>query len=135
MEIILFARIKLSINLEANLFLMCILRIMHKTGQTYLFTYIFNLIQKNSTEGSKRRKRRIPKSGCESKITASKERRNPGMIRSPKDYIEQIDVQNQINQPKELLTTGHFCVLLRQSARQYSEDYPLCTPLCACLIF
>ena len=35
-----------------------------------------------------------------------------------KDYIEQIDVQKQINQPKELPTTGHFCILLRQSARR-----------------
>ena len=26
-------------------------------------------------------------------------------------YVEQIDVQSQINQPKELPTTGHFCIL------------------------
>ena len=35
----------------------------------------------------------------------------------PKDYIEHIDVQSQVNEPKELPNTGHFCVLLRQSAR------------------
>jgi len=29
-----------------------------------------------------------------------------------KDHIEQIDVQSQINQLKELPTTGHFCILL-----------------------
>ena len=42
-----------------------------------------------------------------------------------KDHIGNIDVQSQINQPKELLTTGPFCVLLRQSARKHSVSYPL----------
>ena len=37
-----------------------------------------------------------------------------------KDYIEQIDVQSQINQPKELPKTGHFCIQLRQSARKHT---------------
>ena len=36
-----------------------------------------------------------------------------------------VDVQSQINEPKELVATGHFCVQLRQSARKYSVDYPL----------
>ena len=47
-----------------------------------------------------------------------------------KGYIEEIDVQSQINQPKELPTTGHFCVLLRQSARKYSVDYSLHPTMC-----
>ena len=34
-------------------------------------------------------------------------------------YVGQIDVQSQINLPKELPTTGNFCVLLIQSARKY----------------
>ena len=40
-----------------------------------------------------------------------------------KDYIEQMDVQSQINQTKELPITGHLYVLLRQFARMYSASF------------
>ena len=42
-----------------------------------------------------------------------------------------IDFQSQINQPKEMPTTGHFCVLFRQSARKQ----PPSTPTRVSLIF
>ena len=46
-----------------------------------------------------------------------------------KDYIDQIDVQSQINQPKELPTTGHFCVLLKQPAWKLTPSSPTCVSL------